>query len=301
MAINTDLIYGSYNIRSIVGMPNGPTKEAGWGTTFGLNFGQVTVMPTARHVLDPKFKDPSYVGATAYEVEIRGRHLFDGGAPTGNFATTFDRFGICWPADNVSDVAVLYGFKSRKDKPIINIHAYAPPYLPDLATLMALPVGAPVGAPGYPEHHDQIDLRPLFRTGHVASDPRYDYAVPRYNDKQGHYGRIVAYDGFSYGGLSGAPVLWHHDDLRQPYIVGVNVGHLDTHTEGLLRGHSGLSYFYRFDILAERLNGLFRGLGWHLPCPSYAVSETIMTQQVGGPSPMPLQEVSTAAVDKPLP
>lgn len=295
MAVPNDLIYGAYNLQMQMGMPNGGVVAATSGTAFGLYFPPVTVFATARHMVDPGFAAwEKWSGATPYEIKVRGRHLFTpGGLPSGYFETVFDQFGLSWPADNVSDVAVVYGFKAKSGHPKIENHAFGAPHIPTPATLAELTVGASIGAIGYPRHHDDVDLRPLFRAGHVSSDPRYDHAVARNSATQSHVGRVIAYDGFSWSGLSGAPVVWHFPGVPvpRPLLVGVNAGHMSANEDGL-RGHAGLSYFYRLDVLAELVNALCAVYGWQTPFEGYGTSDKIVLSTVGVASPTPPTEVT---------
>lgn len=294
--VPNDLIYGAYNMRVHVDVPGAGTIPVSWGTAFGLQFPPIHVMPTARHVVDALFYDyEKYKGSTLMEVEVRGRHLHDDGTPSGYFGTVFDQFGMCWPADGVSDVAVVFAFKPKAGHEKISIQEYGGVHIPNAESLATLPVGARIGAIGYPQHHNEVDLRPLFRAGSVASDPRYNHAIVRPpSDVQQDLGRVVAYDGFSWGGLSGAPVFWHDSELPQPFLVGVNAGHLPANPERGIRGHSGLSYFYRFDVLAELLNSLFRVMRYEDPCTTYGASKSII-MMTRSAQPMSPQEVQVPA------
>lgn len=281
--IANNMLYGAYNMRVKVDVRGAGITEVPWGTAFGVQFPPIHIMATARHVVDAAFYNyKKYGGSTLMEVEVRGRHLHQGGVPSGYFSTTFDQFGVCWPADDVSDVAVVYGYKMKAGQSQLFINEYERKHIPNLQTLNTMPVGAPIGACGYPQHHDQLDLRPLFRAGSVASDPRYNHAIIRPpSEVQQDLGKVVAYDGFSWGGLSGAPVFWHSDaGLHEPFLVGVNAGHLPATAEDGIRGHSGLSYFYRFDVLAELLNSLFRIKRYEDPCTTYGASESIYAMEI---------------------
>jgi hypothetical protein len=297
VAIPNDLIYGAYNLEMQMGMPNGGVTPATSGTAFGLFFPPVTIFATARHLVDPGFADcRKWAGAKPYEITVRGRHLFTpDGSPSGYFQTIFDTFGLAWPTDNVSDVALIYGFKTKSGYPKIENHAFGAPHIPTPARLAQLTVGAFIGAIGYPQHHDNVDLRPLFRAGHVSSDPRYNHAVARNGSSQQDVGRVIAYDGFSWGGLSGGPVIWHFPEipLMQPLLVGVNAGHMSAVEDGL-RGHAGLSYFYKLDVLAELVNATFALYGWQSPFVGYGISEKVIETRVfGGVASPPTERAVT--------
>ncbi|WP_411358652.1 trypsin-like peptidase domain-containing protein [Pseudidiomarina salilacus] len=100
---------------------------------------------------------------------------------------------------------------------------------------------------GFPQQHDKLGKRPIIRSGHIASDPQYDYSwdgKPR--------GQCVAYEGFSSAGSSGSPVfapprgMQNISNSRNGYLIGVNAGHIPD-----IQGHSGISYFYKSTAILE--------------------------------------------------
>ena len=111
-----------------------------------------------------------------------------------------------------------------------------------------------VAYPGYPEWHDQRQRRPIFRTGTVSSDPRYDY-----HDPNGNYvGQCIAYEAFSSGGYSGSPVFALQKGIkpgagisfpayRPAKLIGINAGHLPTKD----KSHSGISIMYKSSAILD--------------------------------------------------
>jgi hypothetical protein len=103
---------------------------------------------------------------------------------------------------------------------------------------------------GFPDQHDKLGNRPIVRSGHIASDPRYDYSW----DSNAR-GQCVAYEGFSFSGSSGSPVFAPPrgattiPNSRHGFLVGVNAGHLPNYPSG----HSGISYFYKSTVITEIL------------------------------------------------
>ncbi|WP_134940933.1 MULTISPECIES: hypothetical protein [Ralstonia solanacearum species complex] len=106
--------------------------------------------------------------------------------------------------------------------------------------------------------HDKKEKRPIFRSGTIASDPRYNYS---FEDTVA--GDCVAYEAFSYGGSSGGPVLALQKGLkpgagismtgyRPARLVWINTGHLKE-MAGSNR-HSGMSYFYKSTALLELID-----------------------------------------------
>lgn len=103
---------------------------------------------------------------------------------------------------------------------------------------------------GFPDQHDKLGSRPIVRSGHIASDPKYEYSW----DADPH-GSCVAYEGFSSPGASGSPVFApqrgvpNTNSFRSGYLVGVNAGHVPTYPQG----HSGISYFYKSSVILDIL------------------------------------------------
>lgn len=104
---------------------------------------------------------------------------------------------------------------------------------------------------GFPDQHDKLGDRPIIRSGHIASDPKFNYTW----DKE-YRGECVAYEGFSMGGSSGSPVfapsrgMQSIPNSRDGYLVGVNAGHVK-HSKGFAGGHSGVSFFYKSTVILE--------------------------------------------------
>ncbi len=98
---------------------------------------------------------------------------------------------------------------------------------------------------GFPDQHDKLGDRPIIRSGHIASDPNYDYS---WNSKS--QGKCVAYEGFSSGGASGGPIfspprgMSNIPNSRHGYLIGINAGHIPGSD-----GHSGISYFYKSTVI----------------------------------------------------
>ncbi len=101
---------------------------------------------------------------------------------------------------------------------------------------------------GFPPQHDKAGNRPILRSGHIASDPRFNYSW----DNQSH-GSCIAYEGFSFPGSSGSPVFApargasNIPESRGGYLVGVNAGHVPSSSHS----HSGISYFYTSTVILE--------------------------------------------------
>lgn len=116
---------------------------------------------------------------------------------------------------------------------------------------------------GFPDQHDKLGERPVIRSGHIASDPKYNYTW----DAE-HRGQCIAYEGFSMGGSSGSPVFAPPrgaqgiPNSRHGYLVGVNAGHVKN-KKGFGGEHSGISFFYKSTVILEicEQHGLLRKNG----------------------------------------
>ncbi len=111
-----------------------------------------------------------------------------------------------------------------------------------------------VAFPGYPEWYDEVEKRPIFRGGTIASDPRFNYSYKR------NMGDCVAYEAFSFDGSSGSPVFALQKgikpgsgirflDYRPGRFVGINAGHLPSASAS----HSGISYFFKSSAILSAI------------------------------------------------
>lgn len=281
MNISPDLLYTTYKITTIFYAANG-NEERMQGTGFGLQVDDLFMIGTVRHVVDPAFDSTStqFYGHKLTEIEIRGKNLDAAGQPTVDTVTTADAFRVFWPADNITDVAVLVQFRAKDGKKV-GFPRFVKDYFPTAQLMADLSVGEPVAAIGYVDQHDDLDLRPLLRSGRISSDPRYPFSIPMANGPRATRGPIVAYDCFSWEGLSGGPVFavqigsdLVNDGLYRPnFLAGINAGHF-RHSS---RTHSGLSYFYRIEALLGLVNDVFQNAGRPTPFPW--VTEKVAAEQ----------------------
>lgn len=272
MNISNDFLYSTFKITSIFYNKNGDRKQA-TGTGFGLTVNDIYLLVTCRHVVDPAF-DPddgaNYYGFSLTELEIRGKNRDASGQPTVDGVAVFDALKAYWPADNVTDVAVLAQLRT-KDRQNVRLSPMDSSIMPTAAQLADLSIGDPVTATGYVDLHDTVDLRPLLRSGNISSDPRYPFSIPMNNGPRQNRGPIVAYDCFSWGGLSGGPVVAVQigstlvpDRMnRKAFLTGVNAGHLKNSS----RQHSGLSYFYRIEAVLSLINDVYKVSQLAIPFP----------------------------------
>jgi hypothetical protein len=59
-----------------------------------------------------------------------------------------------------------------------------------------------VAYPGFPDWYDKLNNNPIFRSGTISSDPRFNYS-----HKSEFNGDCIAYEAFSFSGSSGSPVF----------------------------------------------------------------------------------------------
>jgi hypothetical protein len=128
----------------------------------------------------------------------------------------------------------------------------------DNAYFSRLSAGDFIAFPGWPAWHDVHGIRPIMRSGILASDPSFDYTGPDMNIGA----RRLAFEGFSFDGSSGSPVyalacgvLLTGDiiggSFRPLKLIGINAGHI-RYFDGVHQ-HSGISYMYKSTVLAEML------------------------------------------------
>jgi hypothetical protein len=98
---------------------------------------------------------------------------------------------------------------------------------------------------GYPALGELSSERPLLVSGIISSDPRY----PANFIRESLPASVLCHS-FSWGGMSGSPVLGLSQSIGKSKILGVNCGHIAS------QGVSGgvISYFARSDALIEMLS-----------------------------------------------
>jgi hypothetical protein len=163
---------------------------------------------------------------------------------------------VLFDANPLNDVAVVFDIQSRNlDGTEYRAWEYCFEYS-DIATeeelqneLLPFDV---LAFPGFPDGFDKLGLRAIIRKGTVACDPRF-----RYSFESEERGDIILFEGFSFGGSSGSPVIAipkvppvnldpnPANRFRRMLVVGVNAGHLTAPTGD----HAGLSYFARSSVI----------------------------------------------------
>lgn len=260
--LGKDFLYSAYRLQPIFADSIGNTRAVSGTGFFVKNKRDELCLVTNRHVLDPTF--PCYPASwppnlTLHSIRVAGKANSAAGKPdveidhviTGNFRCSTENdvavgvnvSFVSGTGPLVIDYFIPYSLIATKDEYDTSISAC------DL-----------VAFPGYPEWHDLLSRRPIFRSGTIASDPRYDYS---FNGQA--KGSCVAYEAFSFGGSSGSPVFAFQKGLplgagltMQGYnkarLIGVNAGHFDTSTEKAKGQHSGISYFYKSTAILELID-----------------------------------------------
>ena len=254
--LTAETIYAAARLISVFDGPHGATKEVS-GTGFGVMVGDKLALVTNRHMVDLTFgpKGAKYVGFTLRHVicGVRAKRHEDGApgdakaliVPMTHNLVRFDE-------NSQNDVAVIWDVQSGNlDGTTDRRWEYCFEYS-DIATDAEIrsdlhPFDL-LAFPGFPNGVDPRDVRAIIRGGTVACDPRFDYSFEA-EDR----GEIVLFEGFSFGGSSGSPVIavpkvppanvdpHPANRFRRMLVVGVNAGHLTVPTGQ----HAGLSYFVR--------------------------------------------------------
>lgn len=211
---------------------------------------------TNRHVVDPSYADPRFVGASIRSVRIDGYRVDAGGVvvPTAAEWAVQPDF-VFWPKAAGEDVALV------PTTSVTNLTAAQPQTLYTTQVLATqaefgedISVGDFVVMCGYPKLAGVQVEEPLLLPGVVSSDPSRLRPHPQ---KVGD-GRLFLLHAFSRQGLSGAPVFATQrgiamgDGLAGPQhrvarLVGVNAGHWPGDEDG----PAAFSYAVRSDVLLE--------------------------------------------------
>jgi Trypsin-like peptidase domain len=217
---------------------------------------------TNRHMVDYNFNLPASDkrhGAQLEGIQVRGHFQPDDmDQPTTTWSVNVRRPPFV-THDEV-DIAVLEGEKIIVAGDNENadlqyeggaerwqVNRFDAAQLANAAELDKMLPGETIHQTGFPGVGELTANRPLMVTGIVSSDPRY----PAVFDETVLPGSVLCH-AFSWGGMSGAPVIAHSYAIGRSALVGVNAGHIAS------RDVSGgvISHFARSDKLAEMLSQL---------------------------------------------
>jgi hypothetical protein len=225
-----DILYSAYRFSADHLAPNGEPKHI-FGTCFYVRAGAETFLVTNKHNFDLSHSHRKYIGYRISGMTIVGSFGI-GQYAECDFAEQTVYFAL--PANNEEDIVAFnltdipFRFK-RKRKPGEDpktVTTSLSPLAIDidmLATeqdLRELNPGDGIAFPSYPELFDINGIRPVMRTGTIASDPENDY-----QSRQQEPGRRIAYEAQSTQGSSGSPVF-AITEASQLVLIGINSGHL---------------------------------------------------------------------------
>lgn len=275
-------IYAAARLTSIFELPDG-TEKKGFGTAFGIFCpGEKLALVTNRHLVELNYDKyrSEYFGFKLKHLicEIRSRNA-DNGVPgeKKTLIVPMSHNKVLFDDNRANDVAVIFDVQSFNSDGSDDRHWDYCFELSDLATEEEIysdlhPFDL-LAFPGFPSGFDESELRAIIRGGTVASDPRFSYIYNK-EDK----GEIILYEGFSFGGSSGSPVVAvpkivpANAELLPSYpyqnrrflVVGVNAGHttdvVTTDIVGRLPQHSGLSYFVKSSVIRRILDKCIQGM-----------------------------------------
>jgi len=255
-----EAIYAAARTVAVFDGRNGDVKEIS-GTSFVLAVEGKTILVTNRHMVDLNFgrTDGKYIGFTLRHLicDVRARNTTDGNpGESRSYVVPISHNEVLYDSNPLNDVAIIYDVQSgnlngSEDRRWEYCFEFS-----DVATEEELRTELQpfdvLAFPGFPEGFDKRGLRAIIRGGTVACDPRYEYSFES-QDK----GDILLFEGFSFGGSSGSPVIAvpkvppmnvdHHpaNRFRRLMVVGVNAGHISAATGQ----HAGLSYFVRSSVI----------------------------------------------------
>ncbi|WP_165612719.1 helix-turn-helix domain-containing protein [Mycobacterium kubicae] len=251
---------------------------------------------TNRHLADAVFLDPNvYDGTTIKSIkvqwwqskELRCEHTITDPKPL-------------YHADPLIDVAII-PITSKPDEPLKAIgeffgdivkfitenspteitlnHAISWENLEECEMLwQKLEPGEFVAFPGYPIWYDRLQIRPVMRSGVIASDPQTDYRSGKGDRTKKDSSHQVLFDAYSTSGNSGSPVYvaqrgippmnllaptgdtqtalqvqFGSHNYHRSFLIGINATHYND--TGILRHneHAGLSRMHKLSVILDIL------------------------------------------------
>lgn len=240
-----NFLYSSYMVETEHRDTRG-TIKTGRASAFLLEVGKgMPWLVTNRHVLDLDYRQriAKYKDFSLTQLRVTGRRA-DDSTYTFRFhpeARTYVH------SDPQNDVILIEG-RVYLDGPDSWHWHFGLEHLADYETYKSMRPFDLICYTGFPDQYDKLGDRPILRSGHIASDPAFNYSWDREPR-----GQCVAYEGFSFPGSSGGPVfapprgLQGIPDSRHGYLVGVNALHIEAGPAG----HSGISCFYKSTVILE--------------------------------------------------
>jgi hypothetical protein len=220
--------------------------KSGIATAFILDIGSYApFIVTNRHVIDFNYRSKTS-GDNNY---ILHKFLMTGRRPDDTIYTfqLDDKPTYYLHDDDENDVVLIEARGKLNGGETLHWH-FGIQHLADAEILKTVKPFDLICYAGFPDQYDKFGDRPIIRSGHIASDPQYNYSWSKES-----YGQCVAYEGFSSAGASGSPIfapprgMEHIPNSRHGYLIGVNAGHIDDS----YKSHSGISYFYKSTVILE--------------------------------------------------
>jgi Helix-turn-helix domain len=132
--------------------------------------------------------------------------------------------------------------------------------------------------PGYPIWYDQLQIRPVMRSGLIASDPQTDYRSGKGEPTKEDSNYQVLFDAFSTSGNSGSPVYVAQRGMapmnfliptgggktaaqaqigsknyHQSFLIGINASHYNDTGIPRHNEHAGLSRMHKLSVIMDIL------------------------------------------------
>jgi hypothetical protein len=187
-----ELLYSAYRLWAKHLAPDGTSKEA-FGTCFYVKADDDIFLVTNRHNFSLKYADQKYVGYQISELMIAGYFGIDQYAEC-NFVN--QAVAYCLPENDAEDVVVFnvtnvpFHFRrKRKDgedettrTASLSPITIGAEMLATDADLKRANPGDRIAFPSYPALYDLNGMRPIMRTGTIASDPESNYQADKQDE-----------------------------------------------------------------------------------------------------------------------
>ena len=272
-----------------------PTYGTGFLTQFPPGDPRIALV-TNRHLVDVPWAKPERAGTTLESIEIemwqsdkfRIKFTIPTVTPLFHQDASIDVSVLpIGPAFETATTTVQIYDSIEKLVPdpnapgILFNHAMSWEYLIQCEQLWPdLKPGELVAFPGYPAWFDKLELRPVFRSGMIASDPQREYRQHHGETTRHDGNQQVLFDAFSTSGNSGSPVFAAQRGLpplnlqiklspddkapsqnaklefkpyRRSFLIGINAGHFNDTDSDRPNDHAGLSRMHKLSAIMEIL------------------------------------------------
>ncbi|SEA87426.1 MULTISPECIES: helix-turn-helix domain-containing protein [unclassified Mycobacterium] len=250
---------------------------------------------TNRHLTDAPFHKPSYKGTTIKSIKVqwwqskqlRLEHIITDPKPLYHSDPLIDVAVVPIVGTKDSPISIegsLYAdveeFVANADTDTLMFnHAHDWDYLMQCEKLWPqLEPGEFVTFPGYPTWYDRLQIRPVLRSGVIASDPQTDYRYGKGEPTNTDSHHQVLFDAFSTNGNSGSPVYvaqrglppidmqfpaiagrpgyrgqLTYNNYRRSFLIGINASHYNDTDSPRPNDHAGLSRMHKLSVILDIL------------------------------------------------